>query len=332
MKTYQFAKQYLVEANAGSKPRIDAAHIMESLGIGALGLKAGYVSCKFMRAVCNRLNKYMAVMRVGSAQAVFAQYPVDAIDYPFLKKLTSKGIKTVYLIHDIDSLRGMEPSHEDLLADASVIIAHTPRMAAWLRRRTEARIITLGVFDFLSPEPENKPHSLNVPPKIVFAGNLAKASFLERINVAVDVYGVNPSKAILANKSVNYRGACSPEELREKLSDYDFGLVWDGGSTDCCSGDFGEYLKYNAPFKLSSYLAASLPVIVWSEMGTAPYVEEHKVGISVESLENLADALSGISKDEYALMRRNAYAEGCGIARGEHYSTAFRAALTAVRT
>ena len=53
-----------------------------------------------------------------------------------------------------------------------------------------------------------------------------------------------------------------------------WGLVWDGNSIDTCSGNFGEYLRLNAPFKFSLYLAAKRPVVVWRESAMAEYVRK----------------------------------------------------------
>ena len=50
-----------------------------------------------------------------------------------------------------------------------------------------------------------------------------------------------------------------------------------------CTGQYGEYLKINSPFKFSLYLAANRPVVVWSKSALASYVKEYKLGICVDS-------------------------------------------------
>lgn len=95
-----------------------------------------------------------------------------------------------------------------------------------------------------------------------------------------------------------------PEEIPTRIADCSFGLVWDGESASTCDGVFGKYLQYNAPYKLSSYLAAGIPVIVWNQMAIAPMITANGLGLAVDSLENIADAINAISDDQYVAMRQ----------------------------
>ncbi|NRO11242.1 Beta-1,6-galactofuranosyltransferase WbbI [Lactobacillus helveticus] len=54
----------------------------------------------------------------------------------------------------------------------------------------------------------------------------------------------------------------------------------------------GNYLRYNDPHKLSLYLASGIPVIIWKKAAEAKFVEENKVGITVDSLEDYRRYLS----------------------------------------
>jgi hypothetical protein len=85
-----------------------------------------------------------------------------------------------------------------------------------------------------------------------------------------------------------------------------FGLVWDGDSTTTCSGNFGEYLQYNNPHKTSLYLRCGLPVIIWSKAALANFIRENKVGICIDSLEDLEEVLSKVQKEDYAEMKSRA--------------------------
>ena len=87
-----------------------------------------------------------------------------------------------------------------------------------------------------------------------------------------------------------------------------FGLVWDGNSADTCSGNTGDYLRYNNPHKLSMYLASGLPVIIWSQAAEAPLVLEKGVGIAVSSLREIPEVLSGVDAVRYGKMRERVLA------------------------
>ena len=117
----------------------------------------------------------------------------------------------------------------------------------------------------------------------------------------LNVFGPNSSNM---SKSVIYHGQFSPNELPAQLN-YNFGLVWDGDSVDTCSGDYGMYLKYNDPHKVSLYISSGLPVIIWKEAAVAKLIQQHHAGILIESLSEIDKVLSKISQDDYYQMRMN---------------------------
>ena len=72
-----------------------------------------------------------------------------------------------------------------------------------------------------------------------------------------------------------------------------------------CSGNTGEYLKYNNPHKLSLYMASGLPVIVWKKSAIAEFVLSNNVGIAVDSIFEIKDNINKITDEQYADMRKN---------------------------
>ena len=95
-----------------------------------------------------------------------------------------------------------------------------------------------------------------------------------------------------------------------------WGLVWDGDSLDGCTGDWGGYLRVNTPHKSAFYLRAGLPLIVWSRSAIAPIVRERGLGLCVESLRDLPQALAAVTPEQYAAMRSAALAAGAEAAAG----------------
>ena len=226
-----------------------------------------------------------------------------------LKK--NSRLKIVYFIHDIESLRllnSAECSSEEketeiaLLKQANGIISHNEKMARWLQNNgITCPIVNLKIFDYLSPFVPQPNHHLNK--RIAFAGNLAKSSFLEKLNLhnyIIDAFGPNPSKEY--SSCVNYKGVFAPSKLPNHLNQ-DFGLIWDGSVTDQCNGIYGNYLKYNDPHKASLYLSSGLPVIIWKQAALASFIEKNNLGIAINDLTEI-DTLN-IDQKHYDIMRQN---------------------------
>ena len=108
----------------------------------------------------------------------------------------------------------------------------------------------------------------------------------------------------MSGDNIFYKGKFKPEELLDYLEG-SFGLVWDGISLDTCTGGFGEYLKYNNPHKVSLYLTAGIPVVVWEQSALAKFVKENNVGITINSLNELKDKIDNITDEEYQAMLEN---------------------------
>ena len=112
-----------------------------------------------------------------------------------------------------------------------------------------------------------------------------------------------------------------------RSADGDFGLVWDGDSTEACTGDWGEYLRINDPHKTSFYLRAGIPVIVWSQAAMAPFIESSRVGIAVDGLSRLKERLDSLSEADYRQMLQNAQAMGRQLAEGYYIKQGLAAAF-----
>ena len=113
-----------------------------------------------------------------------------------------------------------------------------------------------------------------------------------------------------------------------RSADGDFGLVWDGDSLDTCQGDFGEYLRYNSPHKVSFYLRAGLPIIIWREAAVAPIIEEEGVGITIGSISELEQKLQQLTTEDRIRMKKNVVRVSERLANGEYFTEALQQALS----
>ena len=270
------------------------------------------------------INSIRALMYAKKGDNIFFQYPyypafVNRTIFSILrfgKKL--KHYRVTMLIHDVIALRsrlgdsdgGQRALHSEVSAWKWIdnVICHTENMKAALEK-AEANVhySVLGPFYFLYNGEVCKRTYSNFP-VVMVAGNLSKEKCkyvyeLSNVkNVRFDLFGTNYTG--LKNEYIRYRGKYEPVELISHL-DGQFGLVWDGDGVDTCSGDYGNYLKYNSPHKFSLYLAAGVPVIVWQESALASYVQEAGIGICICSLMELPTYLSNMQEEAYDRMVAN---------------------------
>lgn len=206
--------------------------------------------------------------------------------------------KTVVLIHDLDSIREnneiLKKQEFDRLSKIKYIIAHNERMKKYLEEMgLNANIYTLDLFDYICDKKENytrknntiEPNSL----KIAYAGNLikAKSPYLyqldkDKMNFYINLYGVGIENNI--NERLIYNGKYPPNELPDKI-EANLGLIWDGNFDDSDENvGFKKYTKYNNPHKLSCYIAAGLPVIVWKKAAIADFVNKYNIGYTISKI------------------------------------------------
>ena len=65
-------------------------------------------------------------------------------------------------------------------------------------------------------------------------------------------------------------------------------------------------MKYNNPHKVSMYLAAGIPVIIWKEAALADFIEKNNLGYTIDSLSELNDIKSKMTDEEYNQKLKNA--------------------------
>ena len=252
-------------------------------------------------------------------------------------------VKIIVIIHDIECVRKLGlHCHPDMqlrmiLRFAGSIIVHNARMEDLLVNfgADRSKLVRLEVFDYLVEDfvPEIKRKSLSV----VIAGNLNsdKARYLSRLteikSVSWCLYGGGFDAKRSGGANVVFMGSYLPDELPKKLNQ-SFGLVWDGDSIETCSNRFGEYLKINNPHKLSLYIAAGLPIIIWSGAAEAAFVRENNLGIIVDSLHDMENQLLEMSNSQYDKYVRSVEDISRKIRGGYFMSRAIDSALSKIKS
>ena len=306
--------------NAGNKARNDVEEIVKSEGYQALVLSVdNWYEMSTLKAQLHKSKAFgQALNQLKQGDELLIQFPMlhhSFFSTHHVKKVQKKGVKVYLIIHDLEALRYVKVDNillkhkiriqiqeSGLLAAADGIIAHNPIMKSVLvDKGVEAgKIVSLGIFDYLIPNFQEKTDLTKNQP-IIVAGNLAqgKAGYLYSLPAepAYNLYGVgfDESRAL---ENETYFGSFLPDELPAALKG-SFGLVWDGDSAKTCSGVFGEYLRYNNSHKASLYLASGFPLIVWKQSALSHFVLENGCGIAVSSLSELAEKIRNLSDEEF---------------------------------
>ncbi len=351
-------KKYIVRTgegaafNAASKARRDADVIALGLGYEPFPFRGARTAdgslTGAVRLALAGLSNWRRLMREAErGSLVLIQYPHYPMKSAFLARrmlprARCKGLRFIALVHDLDGLRGLHGaaarySDAKLLPLFDAVICHNEAMAEHLAAQgiPRDRLIPLGLFDYLT---DAEPPAHRREDGVAIAGNLSpeKCGYVRELirtapgDLPIHLYGKGLEAEALP-KNVHAHGAFPPETLPGALEG-GFGLVWDGQETHTCAGQAGEYLRVNNPHKLSLYMAAGLPAVVWRESALAEYVQAHGVGIAVNSLKDLRGALDGVSDGQYAEMLENAEAMGKKIRRGAYLALALRQAENRMET
>lgn len=290
--------------NAGSKARNDASEIALSLGYSRVIYKSYSGLIRYILYPIQFLKLFFSIRN----SEVLIQYPFVSAKFLFLFILYLKLLKcnVTLLIHDITSIReGTDISwlEKNIFNHSDKLIVHTNSMKKKLEKSnvTRCHLIVLQLFDYLTNSPLKTNMTLN---KLVFAGNLDKSLFLSKLgelNVNFNLYGLTHIDAFSSN--VKYKGKFAPDNL--EVLDGQWGIVWDGDSLDTCNSNLGEYLRYNSPHKLSMYLAAGIPVIVWNQSALSSFIVNKGLGISISSLRDIEVVLKGFSVNDYQQIKSN---------------------------
>ncbi|MCR4936770.1 MAG: hypothetical protein K5987_01250 [Lachnospiraceae bacterium] len=339
--------------NALGKAPADINRICRHLGFKKIAVSAFPADRSFFYKKLWLVFSYIPMwisllVKIKKDDKVLIQHPVHGVRIavfavPAIKRI--KKCEFIVLIHDLESIRlganGLSRSDKkrtdiadgQLLRMYDKLICHNEKMQIKLVEKgfNKSIIYTLGIFDYLTPfKPSVGNKGKN--PSVVIAGNLQreKSEYIYRLisdnintGLMVNLYGKGFDKEF-ESKYCIYHGSFIADDLPGRLSG-DFGLVWDGTAIDTCTGNTGEYLRYNNPHKLSLYIAAGIPVIIWDKAAMADFVKENGIGITVSGLEDLYMIIKNISDERYREMSENAVLLSKRIRNGRYTRDVFKA-------
>lgn len=301
--------------NAGSKARIDVEEIISQR-------YPKFATVRSIKKDSSFFEKALFILRPDSIKFMFnmifqwrkgvffLQYPWWPFNWMYHRLIRRFALKhpAVLLIHDVNSLRSAIPEEIDeevkFLNHMKAVIVHNPSMkSALVKYGLKVPCVILYLFDYLLYDGIPKKNR-NLGNRVVFAGNLGKSPFLGELpqgenEVHFNLYGIGFNADWKENPNMSYCGSYPAEKIPYELEG-SFGLVWDGESAYTCDEDLaGQYTRINNPHKLSLYVAAGIPVIVWKHAAIADFVKKEKIGFVVDSLFDISKIIHKMDDAEY---------------------------------
>lgn len=348
---------------AGGKGRDDYFEVLRRAGLTCIRIptlrNAAEVSLSDRVALERRLRNAWreGLSGIGPGDTLVLHSPVSEKFTGYVKvieEVRRRGCRIVDIVFDLETFfksdyrrlaavkHAMDSRTETALFGISdAIICHNDRMKDRLVSIgvDPGRIVCVGVMDYLRDEemPESGQHEGSCgrfsPDKpVVFCGNLAesKSGFVYDLpeGIRIDLYG--PGFSGRTTQDIRYKGVYPAFELMDMMEG-SFGLVWDGPSSETCTGACGDYLRYNNPHKMSHYLASGMPVLVWQDAAMADFVLREGCGLIIGDLREIPSVISGISESDYRVVVQNAERVGADMRKGLHIRAAVERALELVK-
>lgn len=299
-------------------------------------LKHGYTEHKI--SVSNVKSKILIhlilIIKLLKIRLIYPSHTYLMIQYPCINprilKILLPLLKKFHLqaiIHDINSIRvdgHLSSTENEVLSQFDELIVHTPNMKDYLQHVLKNKNINYKIIDCFPYIAEVDRTFRHLNKDICFAGNIDKSLFIkdfitENKDLNLYLYGALKDRTIEKNPKVMYKGIFDPNSI--KGLEGSWGLVWDGDSTNTCSGNLGQYLKIIAPHKFSLYILAGLPLIVWKHSAMAMLVEKEQIGITINSLAEISNSIEQITTKQYEIFCKNIENMQEILVKGNNYST-----------
>lgn len=310
----------------------DTMKIAKELGANELAIYFYDNSQESSGELNSRLDGIVAGVSYGDI--VFFQSPSwnsVAWDTSLIHKFRAVQTKLVMFIHDVPPI--MFPSNYFLMPNyiemynlCHVVVVPSEQMRDRLIEEglTVKKIIIQELWDL--------PHNLDLhkpsfQKKLIFAGNPTRFPHILNWQQETPLHVYAEKEEDKDYSRIQLEGWRNKQELLFDLSKGGFGLVW-GNSEK--SEDELDYYKLNISYKLSTYLAAGLPVVVPDYLSNANYIREHGLGFVVSSLEEADRCVQECTEEQYAQMVANAQYTAYLISNGYFIKKLFIDAIMAL--
>lgn len=307
-------------------------HITNVYGLSGTAAKAQQAVVNIARRMlhCNELGIYHYQVESDTPELLHKRLsgimaPVDFRDIVIFQVPTWNGIKfdlalfeqfknyrcrSIIFVHDVTPLmfeenRYLLGQYIELYNQADVLIVPSQSMAEFLCSKglNVKRVVVQKMWDYkVSLGEKARPPFKKL---IHFAGNPnaeSKFGFVKKWNyVNVPLSVTTDDGEWAEERNIRFLGWYNDDNLLVNAlrKSGGVGLLWSEDSYWC------EYMKMNACYKMSTYLAAGLPIIVPRGIAEQNTVVRKGLGFVVESLDEAVERVEGMDKKEYENMTKN---------------------------
>lgn len=312
--------------DATSKARRDInCFAVNNLGFKPVGKLSG--DKKTFGLYFDIIRSLYNILCLKASDTLLVQCPVELLG-PIIKLKKIRKFKLIYLIHDIFFIkfsgshiaehRSEIEKYGKYLEHCNYVIAHNEIMIEKLKNlNINCNFHNLEIFDYYT-KCAIKNRVFNVEKQtIAFAGSLGRNPFLQKLDEKdhsfdMFVYGNPP----IGFKHFYYKGSVDGNILPEVIEG-NYGLLW---ADDYEQTEENNYMMYNNPHKMSLYIVACMPIISWSKYAAASFIKTNNIGICINSLDELEDALSKVTTDDYYEMVNNCKKLRMKLINGVHFT------------
>ena len=280
--------------------------IATQLGFKELGIYFYHATSETVEERSRRLDGILASVSMGDV-VIFQTPTWNGIEFEreFLAKLKALHVKIVIFVHDVIPL--MFKQNAFLLDDYISLYNMADSIilpSAAMRKRLVQNGLTVN--NVLFQEMWDHPHDLHLynptfKKSIYFSGNLSRFPELQTWSGTVPLTIFSNEDQFPTSEQVHIAGWKTDEEMLLELSKGGFGLVW---STHQNEDQNLDYYSMNLSYKLSTYLAAGIPVIIPSTLSNSAFIVEQGLGLVADSLEEVNALVEHLSEETYIEMCR----------------------------
>ena len=277
----------------------------KQLGFSEMGLYFYDVSTDSPDKLSGRLDGIISSLSMGDV--VILQTPTwngVAYENHLLDKFRGyRGVKVVAFIHDMvpwmfEGSAGMLTDYIKLYNRCDLVISPTEKMTARLRKHglTVKKVINQEFWDHpVAVDTATFPPFNRV---VNFIGRGKKFDFVKNWSAAdVKLILMDTDTGWGAGKNIEFIGYQNDADLVSRMHRTGgFGLLWSENPL------WSEYMKLNVSYKLSTYLAAGIPVIVEPDTPQADTILAKKLGLVVNSLDEAVEQVKQMTPADYQEM------------------------------
>lgn len=292
--------------------------VAKSIGFNEIGIYSYPIHTDTPQEIRKRIDGMLA--GVSAHDIIVVQLPSwNGIEFDELlinKLLGYPDIKITMFIHDVGPLM-FENNYYlmnrtiDLYNKAQTLIVPSESMAKTLKREglVANNIVVQHVWDHVTNFDPKQP---NFEPLINFAGSAIRFPFVKNWHYQTKLQVFSQSIKDSSTEQVNYRGWLPDDDILRSLTS-GFGLVW---SENIDNQLERAYSQRNISYKLSTYLAAGLPVIVNEGISNQKFITDNNLGIVLSSLSQIDQAIECMTEEQYQNMANHVKQVGYLIRQG----------------